>query len=699
MLGLPRITTSYIFTIPNKPNRIPTSIFRKCCRPKFNAVTKRTLATIKPSPINIPKSSNRGGMSTGAKGMSAVAVLGAIGMGGYYLYTKDDKDRFNNIWNKLNSLISKVNVVEDNNKLSVNIPKTKEETPSTQIKVVKSDKIKVKENTEKPTHLSQDRRKENDTTDLTGVIDKQSPPSVLGDKEPEKIPELDKEKAVELVAIENKKVAEQEIEQVIPTVKEDTIKTTQEPYDTSSLLGKIPEISKQARAAAKPEETADSEYPFVQKNIEKDSTNIEKLKSKALTSFQHFKDGKDKLIGNIQSQTLERQRLLENPDNSLSKESLESLESVQSELQTDYNTAKLYALNVMKELREIEDGTAAEYENKISSVDLMLSNQLMKLKSDNLVSTESSDSLKILKLTAEIESLRNKLSQMKIESLEKQDEVEKRYNESLNSLEGETKKLMYQLIETHHDHMATHLTEHTDDLNKHWEKFIEEWTIAESQKYQKEKSIILSRLKGISAGIDRSEEFVTEMKQFHLVLSLVNELREFIDKKEHSNPHKIFVKQRIDKLCEHLHGQPDLIALLRQIPSGVLAHGLVSRPCILERFRGIERSCSRLAYVDDEEKLFSYVKSYFRSLVTLTRDSSVDNLQSVQSNSAMIRSAYACVQKGDLYTATVLMNNLRGAARSEASNWVRDTVSYLETEQVICILYWHLVASIVAATK
>ena len=553
----------------------------------------------------------------------------------------------------------------------------------------------------------------NDITDVTEKVDNSQPLSAVpGTKAAQKVSEVETEKPKESVAIEEKNETKQETQEITPAVtpviKTEVITPKQEslPYDVSSIKEKVADASEKIISTTKSEEIADSEYPFVLKNIKKEDTVSERVKTKAMSSFQTFLEGKDKLTENIQSQTLERQRIRDNPNNStVSKECLASLESIQTELQAEYNTAKSYALSAMRELYKFENETATECESKISSADLILSNQLLKLNSDKLsyIDTALSNDSKISRLTAKIESLEDRLSLMKRERLEREDELEDKYNESLTSQEMETKKMMYQLIETHHDHMATRLTEHAGELNKQWEQVVEELASEESMKYQKEKSAIMSRLKGISEGIDRSESSVKETKNFHFVLSLVNELREFIDKNERSGPQKIFIKQRIDTLSDYLHEQPELIELLRQVPSRVLVHGLVSKPWIIERFRGIERSCHRLAYVEDEEKLTSYIKSYFRSLITPIRATTMDELDSLQasdlSNPVMIRSANDCVQKGDLYTAARLMNNLSGAARSEASHWVRDTISYLETEQVIRVLYWYLTASIIAAAK
>ena len=454
------------------------------------------------------------------------------------------------------------------------------------------------------------------------------------------------------------------------------------------------------------EETLQDEFPTVHNNIQSADSNAKREISKAMISFQKYLDAKDKLNENIQSQRMEIERVSRNPHDTVVKENLDSLESLHTELSAEYNTAKYYALSDLRELGETDRGTATDYENQLSTTDQKVSDALRTLDSVKSVShrqdTLESNKSKISKLNSEIETLQSKLSHLRREDLDKQAELENKYNESLSSLEAETKKMMYQLIETHHDHMAARLAEHTGDLNKQWERILEEWTEAESGKYQNEKSEILSRFKGISLGIDRSAGFVSEMKRFHLVLSLVHELREFIEKREHSAPKKIFIKQRIDTLCEHLHEQPELVSLLRQIPSVVLVHGLVSKPWILERFRRIERSCWRLAYVDNEEKLFSYVKSYFRSLIAFSGISALnipDLEQLEHSNATLLRYAHTCIEKGDLHTAARLMNNLNGVARSEASHWVRDAVSYLETEQVVRVLYWFLTARIVGDAK
>ena len=504
---------------------------------------------------------------------------------------------------------------------------------------------------------------------------------------------------------------EQLLQAVTPQKEETQLKQDNEAQPRVTDSGKeVSDYVKQkdmsSYSHSKVEDILDSEFPDVHNNILPADSSDRKGKSKAMASFQKYLDTKDKFSENIHSQRMEIERVSQHPQDTVANESLDSLESLHAALRAEYNTAKYYALSDLRELGETDRRAATEYENQLSTADQKVSDALRTLDSAKSVSHRQdaleSNKSKLSKLSSEIESLQSKLSHLRREGLEREADLEIKYNESLSSLEGETKKIMYQLIETHHDHMAARLTEHTGDLNKKWVHILEEWTEAESGKYQKEKSEILSRLKGISLGIDKSAGFVSEMKQFHLVLSLVNELKEFIDKREQSGPKKIFIKQRIVTLCEHLHEQPELISLLKQIPSVVLVHGLVSKPWIVERFRGLERSCWRLAYVDDEDKLSSYVKSYFRSFITFSGSSSLsipDLEQLERSNATLLRYAHTCIQKGDLHTAARLMNNLTGVARREASHWVREVVSYLETEQVVRVLYWFLTARIVADAK
>ena len=85
MLGLTRVTTNTVFMLPIRSNSISHYLFiTQCHKPRIRSVT-RSFSTVKPSPGRTPMPT-RGLSNRASIGVSVVALLGAIGMGGYYVY-------------------------------------------------------------------------------------------------------------------------------------------------------------------------------------------------------------------------------------------------------------------------------------------------------------------------------------------------------------------------------------------------------------------------------------------------------------------------------------------------------------------------------------------------------------------------------------------------------------------------------------
>ena len=467
---------------------------------------------------------------------------------------------------------------------------------------------------------------------------------------------------------------------------------------------------------ARSEEALSSEFPFVHGNTEPADSGAEQQLARMRRGYQQFVDSKARLSENLKSQILETERVMENPQNWVAYQSLDTLENLQLEFEAEYSGCREHTLTCLSQLGGPDAALVDKYESLMTSAHDEVTSSLLSLSraksalqevKQRRISDKESLQLytdKISHLQTELGSARHELSRLRRESAASQEAMERKHSDSMTSTEGEAKKMMYQLIEAHHDHMATRLAEHTGELNREWSRILtEELELARSN-FRGEKSSVLVRLKGISRGLEECEGSLTSMRDFQVVRSLVDELQEFINSREDSVPSKLFIRQRVLRLSQHLKHRSDMRQLLERIPRGVLVHGLSSKRWLVERFAGVERSCWRLAHVQDGQGLTGYVASYFRSLLTphsppKTADIP-DGLESLpQSNAPKLRHARKFVQRGDLYNAALLMNSLRGVARTEASAWVRDAVSYLETEQVIQVLYWYLNASVVGAAK
>ena len=134
------------------------------------------------------------------------------------------------------------------------------------------------------------------------------------------------------------------------------------------------------------------------------------------------------------------------------------------------------------------------------------------------------------------------------------------------------------------------------------------------------------------------------------------------------------------------------------IPERALDDGVWTEEALVLRFDKVRRLCRRVAMIDERGgTLLKYFLSYVQSMFVFTMSKPLSDDDMVDADSLgtfrLVDNAQYCLARGDLEQALRFMNQLRGAPRSVARDWIAETRLYLETKQATNALLAHASAS------
>ncbi|XP_062856931.1 MICOS complex subunit MIC60 isoform X2 [Trichomycterus rosablanca] len=197
------------------------------------------------------------------------------------------------------------------------------------------------------------------------------------------------------------------------------------------------------------------------------------------------------------------------------------------------------------------------------------------------------------------------------------------------------------------------------------------------------------RLKGIEDAIDSHATAEEEARKSHQLWLSVEALNHAMKTAAADSPTEplegavLAVKQS----CAH---DEFAQALSSAIPEESLKRGVYSEASLRARFYEIRRLARRVALIDgSRDSLYQYFLSYLQSVLLLEKEQAVPpGKLAAEDLDAFKLLAYATysVERGDLELAAKFVNQLRGAARRVAQDWLTEARLTLETRQVVGLL-------------
>ena len=125
--------------------------------------------------------------------------------------------------------------------------------------------------------------------------------------------------------------------------------------------------------------------------------------------------------------------------------------------------------------------------------------------------------------------------------------------------------------------------------------------------------------------------------------------------------------------------------VLETIPESATVQGVATEEGLKKRFEVVKRICKRVAMVDNNGSLWTYLLSAIRSFLVFETHAKRDIVQDIDPEAItpyeILAKAQHCVEEGDLELAVKFMSLLNGLPRKLARDWLREARVYLETKQ------------------
>lgn len=146
------------------------------------------------------------------------------------------------------------------------------------------------------------------------------------------------------------------------------------------------------------------------------------------------------------------------------------------------------------------------------------------------------------------------------------------------------------------------------------------------------------------------------------------------------------LRKEVEAVSDAGGKHPFVETLILSIPEDALDRGVWTEDSLRERFPHVSTVCRRVAMIDERGNsllmyFLSYVQSFFvfDPVYAKSEQDSVD-LDKLDTFTILGHADY-WLEKGDLEQAVRFMNQLTGAPRQVASDWVKEAKLLLETRQ------------------
>lgn len=243
----------------------------------------------------------------------------------------------------------------------------------------------------------------------------------------------------------------------------------------------------------------------------------------------------------------------------------------------------------------------------------------------------------------------------------------------------------------HSDHLQDVLNVQACELDKQCQREIHTQLLQERQCFQSEVAGWIARLKGIECAVEaRAEgEKIARVAQnlWLCCIALNGSIRHGNEKGVCCWEDRLLpLRKEVEAISDAGGRHPFVETIIMNIPCCALDRGVWTEDSLKDRFSNVNRICRRVAMVDETGgTLFKYFLSYVQSFfivnsVCAKHEGDIIDLDKLDTFSILGHTEY-WLERGDLEQAVRFMNQLKGAPRRVACDWLREAKMLLETRQ------------------
>ncbi|KDR13531.1 MICOS complex subunit Mic60 [Zootermopsis nevadensis] len=275
-------------------------------------------------------------------------------------------------------------------------------------------------------------------------------------------------------------------------------------------------------------------------------------------------------------------------------------------------------------------------------------------------------------------------------------------------IEAETDVRQQLKIQTqaHSDHLADVLAVKEKEMERHFNRILNERLEQEQSAYKIQIGALLGRLRGMDDALKSRAENDKHARQAQLLWSACQSLHRCLKASKPGVPWRQQLqplRSEIENVSKAANTDDELVkAVLAGIPPEAADRGVYTEEAMRERFLKVERVAQRLVLIPEQGgSLPLYFLSFLQSLLLIKAvnpipaaelaDEPVEIAQ-LDTYDILQRARY-WIDRGNFSMTLRYMNLLKGASRRVAQDWINETRILLETQQAANTLMAHAAAS------
>jgi len=292
--------------------------------------------------------------------------------------------------------------------------------------------------------------------------------------------------------------------------------------------------------------------------------------------------------------------------------------------------------------------------------------------------------------------------QEELEAQKRQLEVEHqhRLTSIREEMEGEMRAQLRRQAAAHHDHIKDSLDVQQTEINRKFQRKLDEALSEERSKYKTELAKLAGSVEGLKVAVRERAGMQTAVRNAQELWLACTSLQRAL---EASRPESgvLPLEQEVAaiKRAAETLVDPFVTSVVASLPAEALQRGVYTDQTIRDRFFKVELMAKRTALIDENGgSLLMYCLSYLQSMLVISPstasmpDPEVDIEPESLNTFDIVWLARGCVERGDLEQAVRYMTLLRGQPKKVASEWIREARMLLETRQVCDALVSHAAA-------
>ncbi|PSN32294.1 MICOS complex subunit Mic60 [Blattella germanica] len=297
-------------------------------------------------------------------------------------------------------------------------------------------------------------------------------------------------------------------------------------------------------------------------------------------------------------------------------------------------------------------------------------------------------------------------SELEKEYRELEQQFQKRALQLRAEAETEVRLQLRRQAQAHSDHLADVLSVKEAEMERELRRLQDERMAKEQTQYKMQLSAMLGRMRGIDDALRARADNDKHARQAQLLWSACQSLHRSLKNTSPGVPWQQQLKplkEVIDNVSKAATAEDELVnVVLTGIPAEARDRGVYTEEAMRERFLKVEQLARRLALVPDQGgSLPLYMLSYLQSFLLIKAvnplpaaelaDEPVDVSQ-LNTYDILERARY-WMDRGDFGMTLRYMNQLKGASRCVARDWMNEVRILLETQQAANTLMAHAASS------